>query len=305
MENTLWKNIKILCVSILLVISFIACFSFFYDKIRIKPSCEIKDYKVEVQVQKKDGSYVKLDSCHYKITPAPQITENPINTNDYSSFLVSFISVLATFVVIANFANAKDLLLSSDNAKKAKEEAEQAKNEAENAKGEAENAKSETQGVKAQVLAKIEEVNTILETITTLKDNVESVKSKADESLNNSSRLLEELNASIDSKFRDLDSQIKTAQSILDDTSKQLESKQEELQQLYDEAIRQNMQFEAELRAQKANINVTAQRLLNVENKVADIGNTMQFDNSLELQEQLDTDNLNHNLPVDIELNNN
>lgn len=297
MEKALWRNIKILAASVLLVLGFMYIFSIIYDKVRIKPSCEVKDYKVEIQIQKKDGTYAKLDSCQYKVVPAPQIFESPIEANDYSSFLISFISVLATFVVIANFANAKDLIASSDNAEKARKEAEEAKKDAENAK-------ADSESIKNQVTGQITEVNKILSDVKTLKTAVEQTKHNADESLSKASQLIAEQKATIEAQFGKLGKEVSDAQTVFAGHKTEIDAKQNGLIELYNEVSRQIEHFEKEVSEQRAEISAAIQRLGAVENTIASLKNNGQMNNVLEDQKQLDTESSNQTMSINIEVNN-
>lgn len=297
MEKALWRNIIILTTSVLLVLGFMYIFSILYDKVRVKPSCEVKDYKVEIQIQKQNGTYAKLDSCQYKVVPAPQIYESPIEANDYSSFLISFISVLATFVVIANFANAKDLIASSDNAEKAKKEAEEAKKDAEKAK-------ADSESIKTQVTDQITEVNKILSDVKTLKTAVEQTKHNADESLSNARQLIAEQKATIEAQFGKLSKEVSDAQTVFADIKTEIDDKQNDLIKLYNEISQQIEQFEKEVSRQRTEISAAILRLGEVENSIANLESKGQMNNVLEEQKQLNTESSNQTMPINIEVNN-
>lgn len=290
MEKTLWKNLLILGASVILVLTFMFLFSLLYDKVRIKPSCELKDYKVKVEILNKDGSTFQPDSCLYIIKPKPHFTENPIEANDYSSFLVSFISVLATFVVIANFANAKDLITSSENA--------------ENAKIAAETAKTDSETIKTEVAGQITKVNNILTDIRNLKTSVEQTKNKAEEYLSKACQLIAEQNEAIDAQFVKLRNEVSEAQTLFANNKAEIDDKQDEIINLYNEVKLQIERFEKEVSGQRAEITAATSKIAAVENQVADLKNKVITDNTLEEQKQLDVESSNQTMPISIEINN-
>ena len=297
MEKILRKNLLILVASVVLVLTFMYVFSLIYEKVRIKPSCELKDYKVKVEIQNKDGSKFKPDSCQYIIKPEPHYTENPIEANDYSSFLVSFISVLATFVVIANFANAKDLISSAENA-------ENAKIEAENAKIAAETAKTDSETIKTQVAGQITEVNNILTDIKGLKAEVEQTKNKADDSLIKASQMIAEQKEAIEAQFNKLNCEVNDAQILFANHKAEIDAKQDDIIKLYNDVKRQIEQFEKEVSCQRAELIAAATKIAAVENQVADLKNNVMLDNTLSEHKQLDSDSSNRTLPINISINN-
>lgn len=291
MDKALWKNCIILLVSIILVIGFMYGFSLVYDKVRIKPPYEVCDYRVEVQIQRKDSSYAKIDSCQYKIIPAPKVYEYPIEANDYSSFLVSFISVLATFVVIANFANAKDLVSAAENA--------------ENAEKAANLAKSKAEAVLTTVSQKIEEVNNTLNEVRLLKDEVLRVKGQADETLKNSTQQIEKLNVQIESQFIQLTSQIEKANESISNAKADLEQKYKDLYKMYDDVNQLTKISEENLSKQKAELNAASSRIAEVENRLENLDTANQVDNQVTSQVQHDTEQINQEPPKDIDITNN
>lgn len=119
------KNLKMLGCSTFFVILFTIIFGLIYWWLGPIHARELQNYEVKISVFNKKGEYVELDKNKYNIKVEPKIRKLPsTEPNDYAAYLVSFVSVLATFIVIANFANASEL-------NKAKEDAEVASAKAE------------------------------------------------------------------------------------------------------------------------------------------------------------------------------
>lgn len=177
--NFFWKNIVCLVFSAIVVWIFTFTFANYYEGIRPEHKVEVTN-SVHVLVKNEKGKFVELDTAKYKVQPViEEVKEKPlIDGTDYSSYLISFVSVLATFIVIANFANAAEL---SD----AKETAKRAKEEAINAKKDLDEAYSKVKDLIKEIDSKSEKIDkqekTIEESIKSQNANIESQSKKNEE----------------------------------------------------------------------------------------------------------------------------
>ena len=161
------NNLKLLVCSAIVVIIFTAIFTGLYCWFRPSHKVDVKT-NVELYVKNAKGKFVKTDSTLYVVKAPLEVKEQPlVDGTDYSSYLISFISVLATFVVIANFANAAELSGAKEAAINAKEAAEKARTDAEKAKTDAEKAKTDFDKAR-------ESVDDMLSKIQITKDEIDS-----------------------------------------------------------------------------------------------------------------------------------
>lgn len=113
----LWMNVKALLCSLALIALFMFGFMWFYKM--VKPSrFEGDNVKVSVYVRDDKGKLEKIDDKRLEVrVESVEVKEMPADTHDYSSFLVAFVAVLATFVVLGNFAQAHNLNRAVDTMK--------------------------------------------------------------------------------------------------------------------------------------------------------------------------------------------
>lgn len=105
----LWMNVAALLCSLALIALFMFGFMWFYKM--VKPSrFEGDNVKVSVYMRDDKGKLEKIDDKRLEVrVESVEVKEMPADTHDYSSFLVAFVAVLATFVVLGNFAQARNL----------------------------------------------------------------------------------------------------------------------------------------------------------------------------------------------------
>ncbi len=117
----LWMNVKALLCSLVLIALFMFGFMWFYKM--VKPSrFEGDNVKVSVYMRDDKGKLEKIDDKRLEVrVESVEVKEMPADTHDYSSFLVAFVAVLATFVVLGNFAQAHNLNRAADILKGFKE----------------------------------------------------------------------------------------------------------------------------------------------------------------------------------------
>ena len=113
----LWLNVKALFLSLVIIALFMFGFTWFYKM--VKP-CRFEGDNVKVSVYMRDdkGKLEKIDDKRFEVrVESVEVKEMPADTHDYSSFLVAFVAVLATFVVLGNFAQAHNLNSAADTVK--------------------------------------------------------------------------------------------------------------------------------------------------------------------------------------------
>jgi len=186
------NNLKLLVCSAIVVIIFTAIFTGLYCWFRPSHKVDVKT-NVELYVKNAKGKFVKTDSTQYVVKAPLEVKEQPlVDGTDYSSYLISFISVLATFVVIANFANAAELSGAKEAAIKAKEAAEKARTDAEKAKTDAEKAKTDAEKAKTDFDKARESVDEMLSKIQITKDKIDSQNTSIDSSIEDQKTLINE-----------------------------------------------------------------------------------------------------------------
>ena len=113
----LWLNVKALFLSLVIIALFMFGFMWFYKM--VKPSrFEGDNVKVSVYMRDDKGKLEKIDDKRLEVrVESVEVKEMPADTHDYSSFLVAFVAVLATFVVLGNFAQAHNLNRAVDTMK--------------------------------------------------------------------------------------------------------------------------------------------------------------------------------------------
>ena len=205
------KNLKLLVWSAIVVIIFTAIFTGFYCWFRPSHKVDVKT-NVELYVKNAKGKFVKTDSTQYVVKAPLEVKEQPlVDGTDYSSYLISFISVLATFVVIANFANAAELSGAKEAAINAKEAAINAKEAAEKARTDAEKAKTDAEKAKTDFDKARESVDDMLSKIQITKKEIDSQNTSINSSIADQNTLIDKQSE----KIREFELYIDLVKNIL------------------------------------------------------------------------------------------